>query len=136
MQRTIGWFRNLKKWQKGGLIGCAVGVLFACSMMLSLTLELYLDSREAGDLGWWIIKLHGFLYFISEAIIPFRPFKWVIYGLAGIIVVVYGGYGAILGRFQQLASPRVRWLLTGLSVLFLLFIYWFNFQVAMWLEHA
>jgi len=135
MQQTIGWFRNLQKWQKGGLIGCAVGVLFACSMMLSLTLELYLDSREAQKVGLWIFRSHASLYVISEAIIPLRPFKWVYYGMSVPIVVVYGGFGAIVGKVQQVTNPFWKWLLTGLLVIFLLFIYWFNFQVASWAEN-
>ena len=125
-----GWFNNLKKWQKGGLIGCAVGLLFACLLMLSLILDLE-------EIVWkWITYLHASLYVISEAIIPFRPFRWVYYGFSGAIVVFYGGFGALMGRIQQVTSPFSRWLLTGLLALFLLLFHGVSFIIGMLLEHA
>jgi len=120
MQRTIGWFRNLKKWQKGGLIGCAVGVFFATLMVLAL------DQYPSWPLMCeWVFRLHLLLYVILVLTIPYH---WVYCAGAGVMIVTYGGYGAIVGRFQQVANPCVRWLLTGLSALFLLYIYWFNFK--------
>ena len=103
-------------------------------MMLFLTLELYLDSREAGDLGWWIIKSHASPYVIFSLLMRL-PYIMPDIATSGAIVVCYGGFGAIVGRVQQVTNPRIRWLLTSLLALFLLFIYWFNFQVARWAEN-
>jgi hypothetical protein len=121
------WFKSLKRWQKGGLIGGAAGLLIACLMMLSLILAIYLNSWEAGDVGWCIVYLHHSLYLICGGIIPV---------LAVAVVAVYGGFGALMGVIQQMANPFRRWGLTALLALFLPFIYWFNYQIAMALEHA
>ena len=122
MQRVTKWFINLKKWQKGGLIGCAVGVVFATLMVLAL------DQYPSGPLMCeWVLRLHLLLYVILVFTIPYHSI-WVYCAGAGVMIVAYGGYGAIVGRFQQVANPRIRWLLTGLSALFLLYIYWFNLQ--------
>jgi len=120
------WFKNLKKWQQGGLIGSAVGLLFTSIMALSIVLGILLDSWRVSNVGSWIIELHAFLFAIFYHMLP-------LFLVA--IVVCYGGFGAIVGRVQQMANPVWKWLLTGLLALFLLFFYWFNFQVAMWLEH-
>jgi len=129
-----GWFINLKKWQKGGLIGCAVGVLFACLLMLGLILGRYLDSHEVWNVGWWIIRLHCSLHVIF-ALFMRLPYLMPDFATSGAIVVCYGGFGAIVGKVQQMTNPFWKWLLTGLLVIFLLFIYWFNLQVARWAEN-
>jgi len=56
------WFKNLKKWQKRGLIGCAVGLLFACLLMLTVILDL--DSAWERILWKWITDLHASLHVI------------------------------------------------------------------------
>jgi hypothetical protein len=121
------WFKSLKKWQKGGLIGGAVGLLIACVLMLSILLELYLGSYWAQAVGRWLTYLHDSLYLICGGITPV---------LAVAIVAVYGGFGALMGAIQQMANPFRRWGLTALLALFLPFIYWFNYQLAMALEYA
>jgi hypothetical protein len=123
----MSWFKNLKRWQKGGLISGAVGLLIACLLMLLLVLGILLPSRQAENVGWYIVYLHHSLYLICGGIIPV---------LAVAIVTVYGGFGALMGVIQQMANPLRRWGLTGLLALFLPFIYWFNYQLAMALEHA
>jgi hypothetical protein len=77
------WFRKLKRWQKGGLIGCIIGFIFAVFLIISLINAL--DSTFTYKVGMGITRLHMLLNEMSEAITPFRPFKWVKYGLAGII---------------------------------------------------
>jgi len=124
------WFKNLKKWQKGGLIGCGVGLIFACLLMLSKTLDLE-------EIVWkWITELHMWLYVIFWRIIPLRPYIMGYYATAGAIVVFYGVLGILVGRVQQMASPIWKWLLTALLALFLLLFYGLSVFLAMWWEHA
>jgi hypothetical protein len=128
------WFKRLKKWQKGAIKGCAVGVLFA--ILLTISLIKALDSTFTYEAGMWITKLHMWLYQLSEVIIPFRPFKWVKYGLAGIIIVFYGGFGALAGRTQQVNNPSKKWLLTGLLAILLILFYCASIYLAWWWGHA
>jgi hypothetical protein len=121
------WFKNLKKWQKGGLIGCGVGVLFACLSILSYIQAWY----------WWQ-KLHAFLFVFFLFPVPYsmRYLGFISFFVLSVVIIgCYGGFGALMGRVQQMANPFWKWLLTGLLILFLLFIYWFNFQVARWAEY-
>jgi hypothetical protein len=67
-------------------------------------------------------------------ILSLRPYILADLATALSIVVIYGVYGAVAGRFQQVVSVPKRWILTGFAVLFLAFIYWFDYQVAMLLE--
>jgi len=143
MRRLIVWYRDLKKWQKGGLIGLAVGVLFSVIIIPS--------KYPHESPPWvWIYYFNIISFVISDIIMniidrikdthvhimyiwnPTVPFVCV--GLV-VMVVCYGGFGAVVGRVQQVNNPRIRWLLTGLLALFLLFIYWFNFLVAMWYKY-
>ena len=133
MRRLIAWYKNLKKWQKGGLIGCALGLLLACLVMLTVII-LGLDSLWRCIMWEWITKLHAFPFVIFGLLMHFPAIMSYLAG-SGAIVVCYGGFGAIVGRAQQVTNPRIRWLLTGLLALFLLFIYWFNFQVARFAEN-
>jgi len=123
------WFKNLKKWQKGALIGCGVG-LFACLLMLALMEGPGSVTRIVGE---WIVRLHVLLYVTFDLFIRL-PSMMSQYAFLGAIVVFYGGLGALTGKVQQMASPAWKWLLTALLALFLLFFYWFNLQLAMVLE--
>ncbi len=122
MKKTKSWFKSLQKWKKGGLIGCAVGIVIGALMGSPLILDLpwtpLLQDR--------LLQLH-FIYLLLIAIV--RP--EVMSRIVGtvLIVVSYGGYGAIVGRVGQVDDPGERWLLTGLLVMFLLFFYWVNFRV-------
>ena len=145
------WFKNLKKWQKGGLIGCAVGLFFVSLILLIFTVAWYLDSWKVKNVGEWIAGFNIGAFVISEIIMdiidrikdthvnigyiwnPTVPFVCV--GLVA-MVVCYGGFGAVVGRAQQVNNPRIRWLLTGILAIFLLLIYWFNFWVAMFVKYA
>ena len=141
MRRLASWFRNLKKWQKGGLIGCAVGLFLVC---LAIILFLYFPPHiipppsipynilyalpgamiVLGLIGMLNLVLGIALFYIESA----AP-------VVGIIVFycVFGGVlGAIVGRVQQVTSPFWRWLLTALLALlalFLLFAYLFSFEL-------
>ena len=124
-----GWFTNFKNWQKGCLIGCATGVVFAVLTVIGV------QQYQMGALSWdWVLRFHSSPAVIFDMILPLRPYILADTATAVCIVVVYGVYGAIVGRFQQVASTPIRWLLTAFAVIFLLFIYWFNCQVAMLFE--
>ena len=129
-KRAKRCYKKLRKWQWGGLIGCTAGVVFA-----ALTVQ-GIQQYQMGALPCdWILRFHSSLYAIYDMILSLRPYIMADLATAGSIIIFYGGYGTIVGRFQQVANPYIRWLLTGLSVLFLLLIYWFNFQVAMLFEN-
>ena len=111
MQRLIGWFKNLKKWQKGGFIGCALGILLAAIVII---------EPGARSPGGWIIDRHiiFFIIFLGIAIEHNSPYIYLCAG-ALVIVIFYGGLGAILGKVQQIHSPLWKWLLNALLALFL-----------------
>ena len=114
------WFKNLKKWQKGGLIGLGIGIILGCFV---------------SPLSHWI----PYVYFVSDPILymnfVFANIVWLIhpgptsvggyedYIMPGAMVIFYGGFGAIVGRVQQVTNTRKRWLLTGLLAFFLLLFY-------------
>ena len=101
MQRLIGWFKNLKKWQKGGLIGCAVGILLAVIAII---------EPGGRSLGGQIISFHAVFYMLL--FITFYSSEIVYAGGAGAIAIFYGGLGAILGAIQQINNPFWKWPLT------------------------
>jgi hypothetical protein len=114
----VSWFKNLKKWQKGGLIGCAVGLLLAAIIILSpYSLQRLIESFHEMcylppviiALSWWDETSTG--YAIVE------------YGGPAAIVIFYGVLGALFGRFQQITKPVWKWSLTALLALFLLGFY-------------
>ena len=115
------WFKNLKKWQKGGLIGCAVGILLTVIILL---------SPHQDSLGEWIEHFHGVFFWLSFGL----ALSWVgegsrygavivDYGGLAAIVIFYGVLGMLLGRVQQMTNPIWKWLLTALLALFLLGFY-------------
>ena len=124
------WFTNLRKWQKGYLIGCITGIVLAVLAVLGLH-----QYQMGTTLSDWVLRLHSSPAVIFDTILPLRPYIVADLATAGSIVVIYGVYGDIVGRFQQVTSTPIRWLLTAFAVIFLLFIYWFNFQVAMLFEN-
>jgi hypothetical protein len=117
----MSWFKNLKKWQKGGLIGCAVGLLLVCILFFIL------HPSDYHSLGERIADLHGILYWPADllATIVSGDVGGPIadYGGAVTIVIVYGALGALFGRFQQIENPTRKWILTGLLALLLLVFY-------------
>ena len=125
MQRTIGWYKNLKKWQKGGLIGCAVGILLAAIVII---------EPGEGTIGGWIINFHIIFFIIFHGIVIEYSSRFMsdyggyiyVYGGSLAIVIFYGGLGAIGGRIQQGTNPFWKWLLTALLALFLLLFYALN----------
>ena len=123
MQKAIKWFKNLKKWQKGGLIGCAVGLLFAVIIILSPTED---------SLGEWIAGFHEVFFIIFHVMVYKYLGSGIMYdygaditeyGGSAAIVIFYVGLGAILGKIQQINNPFWKWPLTALLALFLLLFY-------------
>jgi len=112
MRSLTGWYQNLKKWQKGGLIGCAVGILFTILMIID-------PSHES--LGGWILDFHSI--FFALLYLTFYSPKIVMCAGSVAIVIFYGGLGAILGKIQQINNPFWKWPLTALLALFLLLFY-------------
>jgi len=145
MRRLTGWFRNLKKWQKGGLIGCAVGLFLVC-----LTIVLFFTWRFPPSIilppsilhilyalpgAWIVLELIGMLNFVLCIALLYGFYIESAPLGVGIVVVFYcvfgGAFGAIVGRVQQVTSPFWRRLLTALLALlalFLLFAYLFSFE--------
>jgi len=119
------WFKNLKKWQQGALIGCGVGLLFACLPWIGVML----DVRSLGIVAQWEMTLHILPFVIFLYFTYTNPIMGSFLYLGGMIVC-YGGFGAILGKTQQITNPLWRWLLTGLLTLILLSYYGFNFYVS------
>jgi hypothetical protein len=147
MRRLAGWFKNLKKWQKGVLIGCAVGLFLVCLVIVLFSTYRFppsiilppsiLHILNALPGAMTVLKLIGMLNFVLCIALLYGV--WYIESaplVVGIIVVFYcvfgGAFGAIVGRVQQVTSPFWRWLLTALLALlalFLLFAYLFSFGV-------
>ena len=115
MRRAIRWYKNLKMWQKGGFIGCALGILLAAIVII---------EPGVRSPGGWIIDRH-IIFFIIFLGIAINLNNIYIYLCAGslVIVIFYGGLGAILGKVQQIHNPLWKWLLTALLALFLLLFY-------------
>lgn len=121
MQRLTNWFKNLKKWQKGGLIGCAVGILFA-----SFTIQ-----GSHGGFAEWVFNSHAIFFILIYGIITEYSSRFMadyggyiyVYGGSLAIVIFYGGLGALWGKIQQGTNPFWKWLLTALLALFLLLFY-------------
>ena len=116
------WLKNLKKWQKGALIGCAVGLIIVC-------LTAYYAWQDSGFVGYiiqlWVLLLHYLLAW---------PFSWLwnhgyighttsLALLGAILVIFYTGLGAIAGRIQQMSNHTRRCGLIGLLGLFLIGFY-------------
>ena len=120
MQSLTGWYQNLKKWQKGGLIGCAVGILFAVIIILSPTED---------SLGEWITDFHEVFFLTIHILLylvdPAEQLSGSVgaYGGSLAIVILYGGLGALWGRIQQGTSTFWKWSLTALLAFFLLLFY-------------
>jgi len=123
------WFIKLKKWQKGGLIGLVIGFVIVFFMVVVIIIDP--EHRGFSELE----DLHGFIFLISGWIGDFNRILDIPVGSL-LTIVCYSCFGAIVGRVQQLASTLWRWLLTSILVILLLFIYWFNLQVAGWLSNA
>ena len=100
MRSLTGWYQNLKKWQKGGLFGFALGVI--------LSLLLFTDGIVIiGALGRIVLLFHiGFLlvfriiniYFLSSSAF-FLPL------LIFALILFYTVLGTIWGLIQQINNP-------------------------------
>jgi hypothetical protein len=115
------WLKNLKKWQKGALIGCAVGLIIVCLIAYAWQdsgLVSYIIKLFALLLHYWLawpfswLWDHGYIGYVTS---------WAL--LCAILVIFYGWLGAIAGRIQQMSNHTLRWGLSGLLVLFLIVFY-------------
>jgi hypothetical protein len=126
----MNWFRNLKKWQKGGLIGCAAGLAIACLLLYACIVNDTPGGISANEPGGTIKLLillgHLWLAFISRG-------EWASLGV--VLVIFYGGLGAIEGKIQQSAKPLKKWLLTGLLAFLLLLFYASGFTIGLLSYH-
>ena len=96
------WLGNLKKWQTGGLIGCAVGVIIAVLIVLGV------HHYQMGVLPWdWVLRFHSLPAVLFNTILPLRPYILADLAAAVSIIIVYGGYGVIVGKFQQLDTSYI-----------------------------
>lgn len=100
MQRLTGWYRNLKKWHQGGLIGFALGVILSLLLFTE-------DIPIIGALGRIVLFFHiGFLlvfriiniYFLSSSAF-FLPL------LIFALILFYTLLGTIWGLIQQINNP-------------------------------
>jgi hypothetical protein len=123
----MNWFRNLKKWQKGGLIGLVIGVILG-----PLALYLMVWGLCPHVVYTWVFYTHlllvisvSFINGFYNSVFGFSPtffeLKDMMSSIA--ILVFYGGLGAIAGLIQQSAKPFIKWPLTGLLALLLLLFY-------------
>jgi hypothetical protein len=146
MRRLAGWFRNLKKWQKGGLIGCAVGLFLVClTIVLFVTyifppriklppsiLYIFDALPGAGIVVGLLVMLNFVIGVALQSIGSHIGSAALVVGIIVFYCVFGGVFGAIVGRVQQVTSPFWRWLLTALLALlalFLLFAYLFSFEL-------
>lgn len=141
VKMIIKWFKNLKGWQKGGLIGLVIGIVFAVLLILN---QNHSSGRSPIVLVYY---LHFIPFVISDTILtnidqikdtrlyityivnPTAAFLCI--GL-GITVIGYTVFGAVVGRVQQVANNRKRWLITSFLALLLFALYLLNFLVTMW----
>jgi len=114
------WYKNLKKWQKGGLIGLGIGVILGCLVSPLVARIPYI---------WAVSEMLLYPHFVFANIVwlihpgPTSPGGYEHYIIPGAMVAFYGGVGAIAGKIQQLINPLRKWLLSGLLALFLLLFY-------------
>jgi hypothetical protein len=126
----MNWFRNLKKWQKGGIIGLFIGaLLWLCAFPLAYWI---LDKPFV---SYIIIATHFIpAYYLSFGFLhssfPFNTYyDYQFYLLLGPIMVFYGGVGAIVGLLQRTGDLLEKFLIAFILVLFLALFYFANIMV-------
>jgi len=97
------WFRNLKKWQKGALIGCGVGLLF------SLLLFTLLLTAIHTFLHWWLLWAYLFHFWPLYAM-GCRPLESniILTALMFFLTLFYAGLGSIWGLILQIKRMKLR----------------------------
>jgi hypothetical protein len=148
----MNWFRKLKRWQKGGLIGLVIGIIlaFLVHYLAIWTRDLFPYGSEyriafsyvymiLGGLDAWMMFSHYILaelLWLGSAPAPSLSISQEHYIFASAIVILYGGFGAIMGRVQQIIRPAWKWALTGLLIFLLLLFYALNFAAIYVVFHA
>ena len=125
------WFKNLKTWQKGGLIGGIVGLFFAFLLMASF----YLGETIPDIVEEWVFRLHAWPYFIFF-LVAIPKYAIIDSSASVTIIILYAIFGALAGRVQQSSNPYIKWSLTSLLVIILILFYWANISLAIRWEHS
>jgi len=123
------WFKNLKRWQKGGLIGLVIGVILGLYVFPFAGL-----IRYAAVFSIMIRAIH----FIPAYVLWFGhlepdPFMSIHsnYQYLGPIIVFYGGLGAIVGLIQRSGKLLEKFLIAIVLILFLILFYFASFMAAL-----
>ena len=120
----MNWFDKLEKWQKGGIIGGAIGLRIALTI-LTLIIIAELTSMSGNPLGWvrWAYLFH------------FWPLYWCVFDMSDISSLMFDPYllasllfllvlfyillGFIWGWIRQIKAVETRSLVTALYIAFL-----------------
>ena len=108
-----------------------VGLFFACLLIISFNLEIYLHWDQLEPVEDFVLRLHCWLYVIFWNIRIMG-----MYLTSGAIIIFYGLFGTLMGRIQQIINPSVKWFLTGLLAVFILIFYISSIYLAWWWENA
>jgi hypothetical protein len=127
----MNWFRNLKRWQKGGIIGLVIGII------LGLFVSPLVSWIPIAPLISYLIIVTHFIpaYFLSFSFLnpDFFFHGYSIYHYypfyLGPIIVFYGGLGAIVGLVQRTGTILEKFLIAIVLILFLALFYFANFMV-------
>ena len=128
----MNWFKNLKRWQKGGLIGLAIGVILG---LLVSPLANWIPYVH------WVSILIRATHFIPAYLLSFGQvnssfwfntyYDYQFYLYLGPIIIFYGGLGAVVGVTQRTGKLLEKFLIAFILVLFLILFYFANFMVVL-----
>jgi hypothetical protein len=124
------WFKNLKKWQKGSLIGLAIGVILGFFMSplaawIPYAPRVFMLIRATHFIPAYLLSF-GFLkptFFFNSY------YNYQFYLFLGPIIVFYGGLGAIVGLIQRSGKLLEKFLIAVVLVTFLILFYSANLIV-------
>jgi hypothetical protein len=124
------WFKNLKKWQKGSLIGLVIGVI------LGFFVSPLVSWIPLAPLISYLIRVTHFIpaYFLSFGFLNPTFFlnsyyDYQFYLFLGPIIIFYGGLGAVVGAIQRSGTILEKFLIAFIVILFLILFYFANFMV-------
>jgi hypothetical protein len=119
----IKWFRNLKKWQKGALIGLIIGIIFG---LIISPLRRWIPLGN--DLYIILVVVHISLLFFTEWFHTgsIAPMDWVNFIMSIAVTVFYCGMGAAIGGILQINTRLTRRISLALLIILLLLFYMVN----------